>query len=87
MFYFYIFLCKDGTFYCGSTNNLENREKRHNSPRSGAKYTRIHGGGKMVYSEKFPTLKEAMRREAEVKKWPRGKKEDLVKNFKSKTSF
>ncbi len=77
MFYFYIFQCADGTLYCGSTNNIINREKRHNSG-FGAKYTKIHGGGKIIYSEKYPTIKEAMQREAQVKKWPRIKKQSLI---------
>lgn len=77
MYYFYIFECRDGTLYCGSTNNPENREKRHNSGH-GAKYTRSHGGGKIVHKEEFFTIKEAMQREAEVKKWPRKKKQNLI---------
>jgi len=81
MFYFYIFRCKDGTLYCGSTNNLKNREKRHNSGK-GSVYVKIHGGGKIVYSERFKTLGNAMRREAQVKKWPRIKKKNLIKGLK-----
>ena len=78
MFYFYIFKCKDDTLYCGSTNNLNNREKSHNTT-GGARYTKIHGGGKMVYSEKFRTPGKALSREAEVKKWQRIKKLNLIK--------
>jgi len=79
MYYFYIFHCNDDTLYCGSTNNTVNREIRHNAGR-GARYTRIHGGGKIVYTESYPTLAEAMRREAQVKKWSRVKKKSLIKN-------
>lgn len=78
MHYFYIFLCKDKTFYCGSTNDLKRREFLHNSGK-GAKYTRGRGPGKIIYSEKFKTLGKALRREAEVKKWSRVKKQTLVK--------
>ena len=77
MHYFYIFLCKDNTLYCGSTNDLKKRELLHNSGK-GAKYTRSRGGGKIVYSEKFRTLSKALKREAEVKKWPRIKKQNLI---------
>lgn len=79
MFYFYIFRCKDGTLYCGSTNNVINREKRHNLGR-GARYTKIHGNGKIVYKEPFKSIGQAMRREAQVKKWPRIKKKNLIKS-------
>lgn len=77
MYYLYLFRCRDKTLYCGVTNNLLNREKRHNSGR-GAKYTRNHGPGKIVYSEHFSTLSQAMRREVEVKKFPKLKKEKLI---------
>ena len=85
MFYFYILRCKDSTLYCGSTNNITEREKRHNAGR-GARYTRAHGGGTVVYSENYPTLKEAVRREIEVKKWPRAKKQNLI-NYKNNYYF
>jgi putative endonuclease len=77
MFYFYLFRCKDGTLYCGSTRNLIEREKLHNSGR-GSKYVRAHGGGKIIYSEKFKTIGNALKREAEVKKWSRVMKQKLA---------
>lgn len=78
MFYFYILKCRDGTLYCGSTKDLEHRENLHNSGK-GSKYVRAHGGGKIIYSEKFKSLSKALRREIEVKKWPRVKKLKLIK--------
>jgi len=35
----YILQCSDGTLYCGITNNLEERVKKHNSGK-GSKYTK-----------------------------------------------
>ena len=81
MHYFYIVRCKDDTLYCGSTNNLENRIKRHNSGK-GSVYVKTHGGGKIVYSETYDTLAEAMQRETQIKKWSRIKKENLIKGLK-----
>ncbi len=81
MFYFYIFRCEDGTLYCGSTSSIQNREARHNSG-YGAQWTKQHGSGKIIYFEKFLTLVEARRREAQVKKWSRIKKENLIKGMK-----
>ena len=77
MFYFYILKCKDGTLYCGSTNNTKKRERLHNSGK-GSKYVRARGGGKIIYAEKFKTLGKALSREAAVKKWPRIKKLHLI---------
>jgi predicted GIY-YIG superfamily endonuclease len=77
MFYFYILRCKDRTLYCGSTNNLDNRVKLHNTGR-GSVYVRSRGGGRIVYAECFQTKSESLRREAEVKKWSKAKKEELI---------
>jgi putative endonuclease len=79
MSYFYILKCADNTLYCGSTKNIEQREIKHNNG-SGSKYVRAHGGGKIIYHEKFRNWGKALTREAEVKKWPRNKKQALIKN-------
>jgi putative endonuclease len=81
MFYFYLFRCNDGSLYVGSTHSPAQREDRHNSG-LGAKWTKVHGGGKIVYTEIFPTLVAARRREIQVKKWSRKKKEDLILGLK-----
>lgn len=77
MYYFYIFRCNDSSLYCGSTKNLANREKIHNSGK-GSKYIRAHGGGEIVYTEKLSSVSKALKREAEVKRWKRTKKLELV---------
>ena len=82
MFYFYIVRCKDDTLYCGSTNNTDKRMQRHNAGR-GSKYVRSRGGGEIVYTENFRKLANAMRREVQVKKWPRKEKESLIKGRKT----
>ncbi len=76
MYYFYLLKCADQTLYAGSTNNLAQRQKLHNTGK-GSKYVRAHGGGKIIYSEAFRTFGKALQREAEVKKWPRSKKKTL----------
>jgi len=78
MYYFYIFRCKDGSLYSGSTNDLKNRESLHNQGK-GSKYVKSRGGGRLIYSEKFRSKSRALKREAEIKKWPRIKKLNLIK--------
>jgi len=79
MHYFYIVRCSDSSLYCGQTNNLENRIKIHNTDNSkSAKYTRYKRPVKLVYFEEYQTLQEAMRREHQVKKLTKAKKEALV---------
>lgn len=80
MHYFYIVRCLDNTLYCGQTNNLGRRIQEHNSNKiKSAKYTRIRKPVKLVYSEEYPTLQLAMKREWQIKKWTKAKKEALVK--------
>jgi putative endonuclease len=76
-FYTYILQCSDKTYYVGCTNNLERRLLEHNTSKKGAHYTRIRRPTVLKYSEHFPTLLEARRREAEIKKWQRNRKEKL----------
>ena len=76
MFYTYILECKDGTYYTGSTNNLEKREETHNKG-LGAKYTKSRLPVKVVYFETFDKKEEAMKREWQIKKLTRTKKMKL----------
>ena len=62
MFYAYILKSlKDGGFYYGSTDDLEERLKIHNSGK--VRYTKGHKPYVLHYNESFNTRKEAMARE------------------------
>lgn len=85
MYFFYILRCSDNSLYCGMTSDLQNRLKEHNSSGAkGAKYLRAKKPVSVVYSETYPDIKTAMKREFEVKKWPKAKKEALIANQASK---
>jgi len=73
MNYVYILKCNDGSLYTGYTNNLEKRLKVHNEGK-GAKYTKARLPVELVYSEKYETKSEAMRREIEIKKMKKSEK-------------
>jgi putative endonuclease len=77
MYNVYILLCKDGSYYTGSTNDVEARFKDHLAGK-GARYTKSHKPLKIIYKEEFATKSEALKREAEIKKWPKRRKERLV---------
>lgn len=66
--------------YIGQTNNLEKRIKEHRekSARS-AKYIKYFDSFELVYCETFATRSESLKREAELKKWTKAKKEMLIK--------
>lgn len=78
MFYVYIVECADKTLYCGYTNNLEPRIDEHNSGKNGAKYTKTRRPVTLVYSEKFETKSEAMKREYQIKQLSRIQKQELI---------
>ena len=76
--YVYLLACADGSFYCGWTNDLEKRVNTHNMGR-GAKYTKPRRPVVLVYYEAFETKREAMSREAAIKRMTRKEKEALVR--------
>ncbi|OGM12078.1 hypothetical protein A2Z22_03215 [Candidatus Woesebacteria bacterium RBG_16_34_12] len=79
MYYVYILRTSSNTLYIGQTNNLEKRLNEHrNKSGKSAKYIRYFSSFNFVYSEKYSTRKEAMRRENQLKKWSRIKKEALI---------
>ena len=70
---------KDGRYYIGSTNNIENRIKRHNKGYS--LYTKNRGPFKLVYQESYHTLSEAKKREYYLQSLKSRKAiEKLIKN-------
>ncbi|MBR4454097.1 MAG: GIY-YIG nuclease family protein [Bacteroidales bacterium] len=75
--YMYILLCDDGSYYTGSTNNLELRLKQHFAG-EGANYTKKHPPVELLYYEEFDRIDEAFYREKQVQGWSRKKKEALI---------
>ena len=74
----YILRTSSNTLYIGQTNNLEKRIKEHRSKTSkSAKYIKYFDSFEIIYSEEYPTRIEAMRREFQLKKWTKAKKEAL----------
>lgn len=79
MYYFYILRCSDNSLYCGQTNNLQRRIHEHNFDKNkSAKYLKGKTPVLLMYSENYPTLQDAMKREWQVKKWTKAKKEALI---------
>lgn len=73
----YIVRCADGTLYTGYARDPSGREEMHNAGR-GAKYTAGRRPVRIVYTEAHETIGDALRREHELKRWPRAKKEALI---------
>lgn len=77
-YFVYILECADGTFYAGSTNDLEKRLHKHNNLKSGAHYTKIRRPVVLRYSEEVPDFATARAREAEFKRWSRAEKLEFI---------
>ena len=74
----YMLLCDDNTIYTGITNDLKKRFENHISGK-GAKYLRGRKPLEIVYTENFQNRSMATKREMEIKKLNRRKKEVLIK--------
>jgi len=78
--FFYMVRCKDDSIYSGIAIDVEERLKKHNNG-TGARYTAVHRPAILIYWEKFNTISEAMKRETQVKRWPKEKKAGLARRF------
>ena len=71
--------CQDGSLYTGQTGNLERRIKAHNGEvKGGARYTLSHGPVTLVHFEEYSTRREALKREAAIKKMQKWEKELII---------
>lgn len=77
MAWMYILECADGSYYVGSTKDLERRLSEHQEG-LGAKYTSRRLPVKLAYSEEYERVADAFYREKQVQNWSRAKREALI---------
>jgi putative endonuclease len=75
--YMYILECADGSYYTGSTWNLEKRLWEHQNGQ-GANHTAKHLPVKLVYFEEGDRIEDAYHREKQIQGWNRKKKLALI---------
>jgi predicted GIY-YIG superfamily endonuclease len=75
----YILLCSDGSYYTGSTDDLQRRLFEHQEGLSPTAYTFRRRPVKLVWAEEVATLDEALLHEHQIKGWSRAKKEALIR--------
>ena len=75
--YTYILECSDGSYYTGSTTDLDCRLGQHQAG-LGANYTRKNLPVKLVYFEEYDRIDKAFFREKQIQGWSRAKKEALI---------
>jgi putative endonuclease len=77
--YLYILLCSDGSFYIGTTRAaLEIRVAQHNAGTFKG-YTESRRPVKLVFSQWFDRITDAIESERKLKKWSRAKKEAFIR--------
>lgn len=75
----YIAQARTGRYYTGITTNPDERIEEHNLGH-GSRFAINQGPFKLAWiSSPFPNKSEARKREAQIKKWTREKKEKLIR--------
>ena len=77
MAWMYILKCADGSYYVGSTKNLDLRLAQHQSGK-GSRYTSGRLPVELVYGEEYDKVADAYAREKQVQNWGRAKREALI---------
>jgi len=78
VFTVYILRTNKNTLYIGQTKGLVARLRKHTVGK-GAKHLRRFKSFELVYTEKFKTRSEALKREHKLKKLSKQEKENLIK--------
>ena len=73
----YILRCADGTFYVGSTVDLERRLEQHNAG-FGSAYTRRRLPVTLAWSEQFHRIEDAFAWEKQIQGWSHAKREAFI---------
>ncbi len=68
---------KEGVLYIGVTNLLSERVRQHKTG-MGSKFTKRYRLTRLVYYEEYTSIKEAIYREKQLKKWNRQWKINLI---------
>jgi len=80
LFFTYILLCSDSSYYIGVTNDLLKRIEQHNSDKCPGTYCHIRRPVILVFMRLFFDANKAIALEKQLKGWSRKKKEALIFN-------
>jgi putative endonuclease len=81
MYWTYILECCDGSYYVGSTADLDARFHIHSSG-NGPEFTAERLPVRLVHSEGHSSLEAATQRELQLKRWSNAKKAALIASDK-----
>jgi putative endonuclease len=82
MWHTYIVECRDGTYYVGITTDLWRRLAMHNAGVA-SRYTRGRRPVRYRYAEPHATQSDARKREIELKRWRKEKKQTLFSSIRN----
>ena len=75
----YILRCSNGSYYTGHTQNVSARFIAHQTGR-GSSHTAKYRPVELLYTETVADKTTAAKRERQIKKWSRAKKEALIRD-------
>lgn len=76
--------CSDESYYTGVTNDVDRRVWEHNEGIDPESYTYSRRPVKLVYSEYYQYVYDAIGREKQIKRWSRAKKKALIESDENK---
>jgi putative endonuclease len=79
-FYVYILLCRNGEYYVGHTDNIEQRLSEHHLGTINDCYTKSRRPLELIFLQNFDTRDGAFHAERQIKGWSRKKKEALIED-------
>jgi len=80
-YWVYILQCSDGSFYTGSTSNLDKRLSEHQNGMIEG-YTFSRRPVELIFSDYFSDVHDALTAERRIKGWNKAKKKALIEgNF------
>ena len=74
----YMLRCRDGSYYVGSTWNLDRRLAQHRAG-EGAEYTRHRLPVELVWASESESIADAFAFEKRIQGWSRAKREALIR--------
>ena len=78
MWYLYVLLCADGTYYTGITKDTKRRLHEHNNTKRGAKYTKVRRPVSLVFKKSFKDRSAAQKAEHIFKRYNRARKKQII---------
>lgn len=83
MYWVYMMKNKGDKLYVGITKNPEARVQYHNQKR-GAGFTKNNPSFGIVFLEEYSILSAARKREIQIKKWRRDKKDFIIDRYRQR---